>query len=283
MRADLDSGKHKTVVTRFPPEPNGYLHIGHAKSICLNFGIAEEFSGHCNLRYDDNQSDQLRSRSEYIDAIERDVHWLGFDWGKNLYHASDYFEQIYTWAEDLIRRRQGLCRRSDPGSRCGRRAADADRAGQERVRSCDRPLVEENLDLFRRRRAGELLGSRGCCAPRSTWRPATSICAIRCSIASCIAEHPRNRQDLGASIRATTPAPRPVRRHRGHHALDLRALLESGGSHWPLYDWFLANLPVPSHPHQHEFARLNLTYTVLSKRVLTELWRAAASVRRHGD
>ena len=89
------------VKTRFPPEPNGYLHIGHAKSICLNFGVAEEFGGHCNLRYDD--TNPTKESQEYIDAIERDVHWLGFDWGKNLYHASDYFEQIYTWAEDLIR------------------------------------------------------------------------------------------------------------------------------------------------------------------------------------
>ncbi|MFY9899490.1 MAG: glutamate--tRNA ligase family protein, partial [Xanthobacteraceae bacterium] len=101
VRADLASGRHKTAVTRFPPEPNGYLHIGHAKSICLNFGIAEEFGGHCNLRYDD--TNPTKEDQEYIDAIERDVRWLGFDWGQHLYHASDYFEQLYAWAEDLIR------------------------------------------------------------------------------------------------------------------------------------------------------------------------------------
>src|ERR1700744_3072005 len=99
--ADLQSVRRPAIVTRFPPEPNGYLHIGHAKSICLNFGIAEEFGGHCNLRFDD--TNPTREDQEYIDAIEADVRWLGFDWGKNLYHASDYFEQLYAWAEDLIR------------------------------------------------------------------------------------------------------------------------------------------------------------------------------------
>ena len=101
VRADLDAGRVKQVVTRFPPEPNGYLHIGHAKSICLNFGIAEEFGGRCHLRFDD--TNPAKEEQEYIDAIERDVRWLGFDWGKHLYHASDYFEQLSGWAEDLIR------------------------------------------------------------------------------------------------------------------------------------------------------------------------------------
>ena len=101
VQADLDAGRHKTVVTRFPPEPNGYLHIGHAKSICLNFGVAEEFGGRCHLRFDD--TNPTKEEQEYIDAIEHDVRWLGFDWGKHLYHASDYFEQLYEWAEHLIR------------------------------------------------------------------------------------------------------------------------------------------------------------------------------------
>src|ERR671936_2186911 len=101
VKADLASGAVREVVTRFPPEPNGYLHIGHAKSICLNFGIAREFGGRCNLRFDD--TNPTKEEQEYIDAIERDVRWLGFDWGKHLYHASDYFEQLYAWAEHLIR------------------------------------------------------------------------------------------------------------------------------------------------------------------------------------
>src|SRR5947209_15277863 len=101
VAADLSSGRHQTIVTRFPPEPNGYLHIGHAKSICLNFGVAEEFGGRCHLRFDD--TNPVKEEQEYIDAIERDVRWLGFDWGEHLYHASDYFEQLYQWGEHLIR------------------------------------------------------------------------------------------------------------------------------------------------------------------------------------
>src|ERR1700729_2794485 len=101
VQADLDAKKLSQIVTRFPPEPNGYLHIGHAKSIGLNFGIAQEFGGHCNLRFDD--TNPTKEEQEFIDAIKRDVHWLGFDWGEHLYHASDYFEQLYAWAEDLIK------------------------------------------------------------------------------------------------------------------------------------------------------------------------------------
>src|ERR1700722_10181386 len=101
IRADLDAGRHKTVVTRFPPEPNGYLHIGHAKSICLNFGVAQEFGGRCHLRFDD--TNPVKEEQEYIDAIKRDVHWLGYDWGAFMFYASDYFEQLYEWAEHSIR------------------------------------------------------------------------------------------------------------------------------------------------------------------------------------
>src|SRR3954468_8973634 len=102
VEEDLRSGKHETVITRFPPEPNGYLHIGHAKSICLNFGVANEYGGHCNLRFDD--TNPTREEVEYAEAIKRDVAWLGFDWGENLYHASDYFGQLYEYAEHLIRK-----------------------------------------------------------------------------------------------------------------------------------------------------------------------------------
>src|SRR5947207_6671652 len=150
VRADLASGRHKSVVTRFPPEPNGYLHIGHAKSICLNFGLAEEFGGHCNLRLDD--TNPTKEEQEYIDAIEADVRWLGFDWGKHLYHASDYFERLYGWAEEL--------------TRAGK--AYVDDQTQEEIRLARGTLtepgqnspfrersVEDNLDLFRRMRAGE--------------------------------------------------------------------------------------------------------------------------------
>ena len=128
VRADLASGRHKSVVTRFPPEPNGYLHIGHAKSICLNFGIAEEFGGQCNLRFDD--TNPTKEEQEYIDAIEADVRWLGFDWGNNLHYASDYFEQLYDWAEVLIRAGKAYVDDQNPDDDA-RRARHADRAGQE--------------------------------------------------------------------------------------------------------------------------------------------------------
>ena len=150
IQADLEAGRVTGVVTRFPPEPNGYLHIGHAKSICLNFGVAEEFGGRCHLRFDD--TNPTKEEQEFIDAIKQDVHWLGFDWGEHLYHASDYFEQLYEWAEHLIaaarpmsttrRRRQMRAQRgtlTEPGQNSPYR----DRS------------VEENLDLFRRMRAGE--------------------------------------------------------------------------------------------------------------------------------
>jgi glutaminyl-tRNA synthetase len=150
VRADLDSGRRKTVVTRFPPEPNGYLHIGHAKSICLNFGIAEEFGGHCNLRYDD--TNPTKESQEYIDAIERDVRWLGYDWGKNLFHASDYFEQLYAWAEDLIRAGKAYVDDQTQDEMRLTRGTLTEPGNNSPFR--DRS-VAENLDLFRRMRGGE--------------------------------------------------------------------------------------------------------------------------------
>src|SRR6201984_1684769 len=150
IRADLQSARVTKVVTRFPPEPNGYLHIGHAKSICLNFGVAEEFGGHCNLRYDD--TNPTKEDQEYIDAIERDVRWLGFDWGEHLYHASDYFEELYAWAEDLIRAGKAYV---DDQSQEAMRATRGTLT-EPGVNSPFRDRsVEENLDLFRRMRGRE--------------------------------------------------------------------------------------------------------------------------------
>ncbi len=150
VAADRDAQRYRKIITRFPPEPNGYLHIGHAKSICLNFGIAQEFDGQCNLRFDD--TNPTKEEQEYIDAIKTDVHWLGFDWGDHLYYASDYFEQLYAWAEHLIR--EGLAYVDD-------QSQDEMRANRGTLTTPgrnspfrDRP-VAENLDLFRRMRAGE--------------------------------------------------------------------------------------------------------------------------------
>jgi glutaminyl-tRNA synthetase len=264
VRADLGSGRHRTVVTRFPPEPNGYLHIGHAKSICLNFGIAEEFGGHCNLRYDD--TNPTKENQEYIDAIERDVRWLGFDWGNNLYHASDYFERLYQWAELLI----------EAGK------AYVDDQSQDEIRAARGTLTEpgknspfrergiaENLDLFRRMRAGEF--ANGARVLRAKIDMASGNINLRDPVMYRIlhAEHPHTGK-------AWSIYPSYDFAHGQSDAIEgvthSICTLEFE-DHRPLYDWFLQNLPVPSHPHQYEFARLNLTYTVLSKRVLTELVR----------
>jgi glutaminyl-tRNA synthetase len=264
VRADLASGRHKSVVTRFPPEPNGYLHIGHAKSICLNFGIAEEFSGHCNLRYDD--TNPTRENQEYIDAIERDVRWLGLDWGKHLYHASDYFEQLYAWAEDLIR--------------AGK--AYVDDQSQEQMRTTRGTLTEpgsnspfreraivENLDLFRRMRAGEF--PNGARVLRAKIDMASGNINLRDPVLYRIlhAEHPRTGKSWSIYPSYDFAHGQSDAIEGITHSI---CTLEFE-DHRPLYDWFLDNLPVPSHPHQYEFARLNLTHTILSKRVLTELVR----------
>jgi glutaminyl-tRNA synthetase len=264
VQADLDAGRVKAVVTRFPPEPNGYLHIGHAKAICLNFGIAEEFGGRCHLRFDD--TNPTKEEQEYIDAIERDVRWLGFDWGKHLYHASDYFERLYGWAEDLIR--AGL--------------AYVDDQSQDEIRTNrgtltepgknspfrDRP-VEENLDLFRRMRAGEF--GNGARVLRAKIDMTSGNINLRDPVLYRIlnAPHPRT---------GTTWKIYPSYDFAHGQSDAIEGITHSictleFEDHRPLYDWCIANLNVPSKPHQYEFARLNLTYTVLSKRVLTELVR----------
>src|ERR1700726_4784662 len=150
VQADLDAHKYREVVTRFPPEPNGYLHIGHAKSIALNFGIAQEFGGRCHLRFDD--TNPTKEEQEYIDSIQRDVRWLGYDWGKHLYHASDYFEQLYEWAEHLIRTGFAYV---DDQSQDEIRASRGTLTTPGRNSPWRERSVDENLDLFCRMRAGE--------------------------------------------------------------------------------------------------------------------------------
>jgi glutaminyl-tRNA synthetase len=261
---DLATGRHKTVVTRFPPEPNGYLHIGHAKSICLNFGVAEEFGGHCNLRFDD--TNPTKEEQEYIDAIERDVRWLGFDWGEHLHHASDYFERLYEWAEHLIRAGKAYVDdQSQEEMRANRGTlTEPGRNSPFRERS-----VDENLDLFRRMRAGEF--PNGARVLRAKIDMASGNINLRDPVLYRIlhASHPRTGTQW-------TIYPSYDYAHGQSDAIEgithSICTLEFE-DHRPLYDWFIANLPVPSRPRQYEFARLNLTYTVLSKRVLTELVR----------
>ena len=264
VQSDLDAGRHKTVVTRFPPEPNGYLHIGHAKSICLNFGIAEEFGGRCHLRFDD--TNPTKEEQEYIDAIEYDVRWLGFDWGKHLYHASDYFEQLYAWAEHLIRAGKAYVDdQSQDEIRVNRGTlTEPGRNSPFRDRT-----VEENLDLFRRMRAGEF--PNGARVLRAKIDMASGNINLRDPVLYRIlhASHPRTGT-------AWSIYPSYDYAHGQSDAIEgithSICTLEFE-DHRPLYDWFLDNLPVPSRPRQYEFARLNLTYTILSKRVLTELVR----------
>jgi len=264
VRADLASGRHKSVATRFPPEPNGYLHIGHAKSICLNFGIANEFGGHCNLRYDD--TNPTKEDQEYIDAIERDVRWLGFDWGERLYHASDYFEQLYAWAEDLIRAGKAYVDDQSHEEMRATRGTLTEPGINSPFR--ERP-VAENLDLFRRMRAGEF--PNGARVLRAKIDMASGNINLRDPVLYRIlhAAHPRTGT-------AWYIYPSYDFAHGQSDAIEgithSLCTLEFE-DHRPLYDWFLDNLPVPSHPHQYEFARLNLTHTILSKRVLTELVR----------
>jgi glutaminyl-tRNA synthetase len=264
VRGDLDAGRTKGVVTRFPPEPNGYLHIGHAKSICLNFGIAEEFGGSCHLRFDD--TNPAKEEQEYIDAIERDVRWLGFDWGKHLYHASDYFERLYGWAEDLIRAGKAYVDDQNPHDMRTNRGTLTEPGKNSPFR--DRS-VDENLDLFRRMRAGEF--PNGARVLRAKIDMASGNINLRDPVMYRIlhANHPRTGTEWKIYPSYDYAHGQSDAIEQITHSI---CTLEFE-DHRPLYDWFIANLNVPSKPHQYEFARLNLTYTLLSKRILTELVR----------
>jgi len=262
VAADLRSGKHQRVVTRFPPEPNGYLHIGHAKSICLNFGIAQEFGGVCHLRFDD--TNPLKEDVEYVDSIQEDIRWLGFDWGDNLFYASDYFERLYGFAELLI----------------GDGKAYVDSLSAEEIRAHrgtltepgrpgpyrDRPL-DESLDLFRRMRAGE-------------FPDGAHVLRARIDMAS-------------PNLNMRDPVLYRIRRARHHRTGDAWCIYPMYDfahplsdaiegithsictlefeDHRPLYDWLVEHCRTETVPHQYEFARLNLNYTVMSKRRLLQL------------
>ena len=262
VKADLDAGRISQVVTRFPPEPNGYLHIGHAKSICLNFGIAQEFGGRCHLRFDD--TNPVKEEQEYIDAIKRDVAWLGFDWGKHLYHASDYFEQLYAWAEDLIRAGKAYVDDQSPEEMRINRGTltEPGRNSPFRDRS-----VEENLDLFRRMRAGEF--PNGARVLRAKIDMGSGNINLRDPVMYRIlhANHPRT----GTAWKIYPSYDYAHGQSDAIEGITHSVCTLEFEDHRPLYDWFIANLKVPSTPHQYEFARLNLTYSVLSKRVLTRL------------
>jgi glutaminyl-tRNA synthetase len=264
VQADLDAKRYSRVVTRFPPEPNGYLHIGHAKSIALNFGIAQEFSGRCHLRFDD--TNPTREEQEYIDSIQADVHWLGYDWGSDLFYASDYFEQLYAWAEGLIL--GGFAYVDDQSQEEIRiRRGTLTEPGQNspfRERS-----VEENLDLFRRMKAGEF--PNGARVLRAKIDMSAGNINLRDPVLYRIlhATHPRTGDKWSIYPSYDYAHGQSDAIEGVTHSI---CTLEFE-DHRPLYEWLLDKLPVPSKPHQYEFARLNLSFTLLSKRVLTELVR----------
>ena len=262
--AGIAAGRNTELVTRFPPEPNGYLHIGHAKAISLNFGVAQEYGGRCHLRFDD--TNPTKEEQEYIDAIKRDVHWLGFDWGRHLYYASDYFDRLYDWAEHLIRAGKAYVDDLPAEEMRAMRGSLTEPGRNSPYR--ERPIAE-NLDLFRRMRAGEF--PNGARVLRAKIDMASGNMNLRDPVLYRIlhAAHPRT---------GTTWCIYPTYDFAHGQSDAIEGVTHSLCSlefedHRPLYDWLIDNLPVPSRPRQYEFARLNLGYTVLSKRVLTRLVR----------
>ena len=262
IRHDIASGKHARIITRFPPEPNGYLHIGHAKSICLNFGIAAEFDGTCHLRFDD--TNPIKEELEFIRSIEEDVRWLGFDWGENLFHASDYFDQLFEWAVALIE--AGKAYVDDL-------SAEEIRAHRGTLTEPGTPSpyrdrgVEENLELFRAMRDGAY--PDGARVLRAKIDMAAGNINLRDPVLYRIvhAEHPRtgSRWCIYPTYDFAHGQSDAIE-HITHSLCTLEF-----EAHRPLYDWLVDNLPVPSKPRQIEFARFNLSYTVLSKRRLLRL------------
>ncbi|MEM7169106.1 MAG: glutamine--tRNA ligase/YqeY domain fusion protein [Pseudomonadota bacterium] len=262
IREDLAAGRETQVITRFPPEPNGYLHIGHAKSICLNFGVAQEFDGHCNFRFDD--TNPVKEDVEYIESIQADVRWLGFDWGERLHFTSDYFEQLYAWAEHLIQNGDAYVDDLSADDMRTYRGTLTEPGKNSPFR--DRS-IEENLDLFRRMRAGDF--PDGARVLRAKIDMASGNINMRDPVLYRIlhAHHPRTGNDW--CIYPTYDFA-----HGQSDAIECVThsicTLEFE-DHRPLYDWLIDHLPTNSRPRQYEFSRLNMTYTVLSKRRLIQL------------
>jgi glutaminyl-tRNA synthetase len=259
---DLRSGKHRRVVTRFPPEPNGYLHIGHAKSICLNFGIAQEFGGVCHLRFDD--TNPLKEDVEYVDSIQEDIRWLGFDWGDKLFYASDYFERLYELAELLIR---------DGNAYVDSLSADEIRAYRGTLTEPGRPSpyrdrpAAESLDLFRRMRAGEF--ADGTHVLRARIDMASPNLNMRDPVLYRIRRASHHRTGDAWCIYPMYDFAHPL--SDAIECITHSICTLEFEDHRPLYDWLIEHCRTEAKPHQYEFARLNLNYTVMSKRRLLEL------------
>ena len=262
IRSDLANHKHSEIVTRFPPEPNGYLHLGHTKAIGLNFGIAEEFGGTCHLRFDD--TNPVKEELEYIHSIKKDVSWLGFDWGEHLFHASDYFDQLYEWAEELVRTGEAYVDDLSADEIRAHRGTLTEPGTPSPYRDRD---VDENLELFRSMRDGAY--PDGAKVLRAKIDMAAGNINMRDPVLYRIlrATHPRTGDHWCIYPTYDFAHGQSDAIERITHSL---CTLEFE-DHRPLYDWLVDNLPVPSKPRQIEFARLNLSYTVLSKRRLLQL------------
>jgi glutaminyl-tRNA synthetase len=260
---DLKAGKNEgRVMTRFPPEPNGYLHIGHAKSICLNFGVAAEFGGLCNLRFDD--TNPTKEEMEYVESIQADVRWLGFDWGERLYFASDYFEELYGYAVKLIETGKAYVDDLSADEIREYRGTLTQPGKDSPYRN--RP-VAENLDLFQRMRAGEF--PDGARVLRAKIDMASPNLNMRDPVLYRILHAEHHRTGDKWCIYPMYDYAHPI--SDAQEGITHSICTLEFEDHRPLYDWTLDNLPVPYRPYQYEFARLNLSYTVMSKRKLLQL------------
>ncbi len=261
VMADLASGKHDTIVTRFPPEPNGYLHIGHAKAICLNFGLAAEFGGRTNLRFDD--TNPLKENEDFAQAIMADVRWLGFEWD-SLHHASDYFDQLYDWALHLVREGKAYVDSQDAETIRTSRGTLTEPGTDSPYRNRS---IEENLDLFQRMRAGEF--PDGAHVLRAKIDMAAPNMNLRDPVMYRILHAPHHRTGDAWPIYPMydwAHGQSDALEHITHSLCTLEF-----EDHRPLYEWFLEHIPAPSKPRQIEFARGNLNFTVMSKRLLRAL------------
>ncbi|WP_114733139.1 glutamine--tRNA ligase [Vibrio cholerae] len=259
---DLADGKHTTVHTRFPPEPNGYLHIGHAKSICLNFGIAQDYQGQCNLRFDDTNPE--KENLEYVESIKKDVTWLGFDWSGEVCYSSDYFDKLYEYAIELIQKGLAYVDELTPEQIREYRGTLTEPGKHSPYR--DRS-VEENLALFEKMRAGEFAEGQACL--RAKIDMASSFIVMRDPVLYRVrfAEHHQTGDKwciypmydfthcISDALEGIT------------HSICTLEFQDNRR----LYDWVLDNITIPCHPRQYEFSRLNLEYTVMSKRKLNQL------------
>lgn len=259
---DLQEHQHERVVLRFPPEPNGYLHIGHAKSICLNFGLAEDYNGTCHLRFDD--TNPTKEEQRYIDAIKDSVSWLGYTWGDKLYHTSDYYDQLYRFAVGLIH--AGKAYVDDASAEQMRSLRGSLTEPGKNSPSRDRS-IEENLELFERMRAGNF--DEGSYTLRAKINMQSSNINMRDPVIYRILKHAHPRTGDSWCIYPMYDYAHALSDAVEHITHSLCTL--EFQDHRPLYDWFIEHCDAPSHPRQIEFSRLNLNYTITSKRKLKQL------------